>query len=106
LGWASGGRVRQFMSLVREAMGQCWDQKVDQITPAIVDSVIDEARRTLELGIDRGDLAILRQVMLDQKLPDDDNAIDLLNSFWLLPYPNESEWYFPHPLLVLSQLRP
>jgi hypothetical protein len=38
-------------------------------------------------------------------LPDEESVEDLLDSFYLLPYPNESEWYYPHPLLTMHLVK-
>jgi hypothetical protein len=37
-------------------------------------------------------------------LPDDDVVAEMLDLCLILPYPNESEWFFPHPLLLKVKL--
>lgn len=107
LAYASGGRARDFVKLVRETAERAWSADVEQATPAIVEQVIDEARRDRESGLDRGHIDLLREVMNDpeRELPRDPMARKLLDWGHLLPYPNESEWYYPHPLLTLHLLQ-
>ena len=73
----------------------------------MVDDSIDERRRLLELGLDRAKIGLLRDVASDpeHRLPDGDEIGTLLDQFCLLPFPNRSEWYFPHPLLTLELVR-
>jgi hypothetical protein len=72
-----------------------------------VDKVLDEARRLLETGLDRGHLQLLEEVIRDPQhiLPADPRTRELLDYGKLLPYPNESEWYYPHPLLTMHLVR-
>lgn len=104
---ASGGRARDFVKLVRETAERSWSADVDQATPDIIERVIDEARRDREQGLDKGHINLLREVMEDpqHELPKDPMARKLLDWGHLLPYPNESEWYYPHPLLTLHLLQ-
>ena len=107
LAYSSGGRARDFVKLVRETAERAWSADVDQANLEIVDQVIDEARRERESGLDRGHIDLLREVMNDpvHELPNDPMARKLLDWGHLLPYPNESEWYYPHPLLTLHLLQ-
>lgn len=107
LAWASGGRAREFVRLVRMVAERSYDAAVDVTVAAIVDAVIDARRRTFEMGINRHHLELLQAVHDDpgHELPDDPAIGELLDRYWLLPYPNESEWYAPNPLLMLRKLR-
>jgi hypothetical protein len=107
LAYVSGGRARDFVKLVRGVAERAWTEDVTIATPRIVEEVIDEARRDRERGLDVGHLGVLRAVMDNplRQLPDDARARKLLDWGHLLPYPNESEWYYPHPLLTLHLLR-
>jgi hypothetical protein len=107
LAYASGGRARDFVKLVRETAERAWSADVAQADQAIIEQVIDEARRERESGLDRGHIDLLREVINDpeRELPKDPMARKLLDWGHLLPYPNESEWYYPHPLLTLHLLR-
>lgn len=72
--------------------------------------MIDERRRNIERGLHTNHLQLLQSILDDpeHRLPADvaDATLDhLLTSFRLLPYPNQSEWYHPHPLLTLERLR-
>ena len=107
LAYVSGGRARDFVRLVRSVAELSWDADIPEATPEIVDAVIDQARRDRELGLDTGHIAVLRKVIddPDRRLPEGAAARRLLDWGHLLPYPNESEWYYPHPLLTLHLLR-
>ena len=108
LAYCSGGLVREFVRFVREVADELW-QEADVATEEVVERVIDRRRRTYEQGLDRGDLELLRGVASDpdHDLParERDRVDQLLDRFALLPYPNESEWYYPHPLLMLGKLK-
>lgn len=107
LAWASGGRAREFVRLIRMVAERTYDAGLDVTTRVIVDDALDARRRIFELGVNRRHIEVLEGVLADPRhqLPDDPEATRLLHSFWLLPYPNESEWYFPHPLLLMAKLR-
>lgn len=107
LAYVSGGRARDFVKLVRGVAERAWTEDVTIATPTIVEEVIDEARRDRERGLDVGHLGVLRAVMDNplRQLPEDARARKLLDWGHLLPYPNESEWYYPHPLLTLHLLQ-
>lgn len=107
LAYCSGGRMREFVRLVRMVSGECWDRDLPLADSAAVETCINERRRVQEQGIRREDLEILRAVAQDPQhlLPRSALADALVEQHHLLPYPNESEWYFPHPLLTLNLLR-
>jgi len=104
----SGGRARDFVKMIRLVAQEAWQVDVDGATADIVDSVMDQERRLLETGMHRGHIDILQAVMRDpdHRLPKDDLVWELLTLSRLLPYPDHSEWYYPHPLLTLHLLRP
>ncbi|MFN3199666.1 MAG: hypothetical protein ACE366_14770 [Bradymonadia bacterium] len=106
LAWASGGRARNFMRMIREVVQESYSAQLDVTTQDIIEAVIDQQRRDLEMGINLGHLELLKKVVLNKgQLPEDERILDLLKRFWLLPYPNESEWYYPNPLLLLVKLK-
>jgi hypothetical protein len=107
LAYCSGGRARDFVRLIRGLAEQGWLDDVDQATRPLVDRVVDEARRLLETGLDAGHIEVLEKAAQDpqHRLPADPRARELLDYGKLLPYPNESEWYFPHPLLMMHLVR-
>lgn len=107
LAWCSGGRARDFVKLVRGVAERAWDAKVDRATDEIVEQAVDEARRNKESGLDADDIALLEVVLRDERraLPGGPAAIRLLDTQRLVPYPNESTWYFPHPLLTLNLVK-
>lgn len=107
LAYVSGGRARDFVKLVRSVAERTWTADTASPTPEMVEDAIDEARRDRERGLDVGHISVLEAVMADplRQLPQDARARKLLDWGHLLPYPNESEWYYPHPLLTLHLLR-
>ena len=104
----SGGRLRDFVKSIGMLAERGWDDDAAVVTSTHVDDVIREARLLVETGLDRGHIALLEAVVRDprHRLPEGDVARALLTYGRLLPYPNESEWFYPHPLLTLSLLRP
>lgn len=108
LAYYSGGQVRMFVKLVRSLAEEVLLDDVEQPTSRQVDAALREQRELLELGLHRGHIEVLEQVIADpeHRLPKDDLVWTLLANHQLAPFPNESEWYYPHPLLMLSLLRP
>ena len=104
LAYYSGGRVREFVRFIRMTAERAWSADLAQANDAVVDEVLDEWRRIVEMGINRRHIELLASLLDDQELPDDPKIPDMLNRGWILPYPNESEWYFPHPLLMKVKL--
>ena len=102
LAFYSGGRARDFVQMIRLVAQEAWQTDVDAATWAIVDSVIDQERRSLETGLHRGHIDALEAVMRDpdHRLPNDALVWELLTSSRLLPYPDHSGWCYPHPLLT------
>ncbi|MCC6558386.1 MAG: hypothetical protein IT372_36060 [Polyangiaceae bacterium] len=108
LAYYSGGRARDFVKLIRALAEQAWLDDAPRATEALVAGVLDSMRRLLETGLDQGHIGVLEGVMADpfHRIPSDGKARELLTYGHLLPYPNESEWYYPHPLLTKHLLRP
>jgi len=98
----SGGRLRDFISLVREVAIQAMLEDVPNATSAHVLEAIDQLRRDRESGLNTDHIKVLTNVLLDPQhsLPAGDVALDLLNRQLLLAYPNESTWYLPHTILM------
>jgi hypothetical protein len=107
LAYYSGGRVRDFVKLIRTVAEQAWLKDVDQAPRPLVDKVLDETRRLLEAGLDAGHIEVLETAAADPRhvIPKDSRAHELLDYGKLLPYPNEMEWYYPHPLLMIYMVR-
>jgi hypothetical protein len=107
LAYCSGGRARDFVKLIRSVAELGWIDDVDQATRPLVDKVLDETRRLLETGLDAGHIKVLEAAAADPRrvIPEDPRARELLDYGKLLPYPNEMEWYYPHPLLVKHMVR-
>jgi hypothetical protein len=104
----SGGRSRDFVKIINLIAQEAWKADVDAVTEEIADRVIDEERRLLETGMHRGYIDVLEAVMRDpdHHLPKDDLVWDLLTWSRLLPYPDHTEWFYPHPLLTRYLLKP
>jgi hypothetical protein len=106
----SGGVLRDLMRLGRYVSRVARRSNARIATAEVVDQAIDELRRTVEEGWDAGVRKDLESVVADPRheLPDipNDRLDRLLLSQWLLPYPNESVWWYPHPLLLAHKLAP
>lgn len=107
LAYYSGGRSRDFVRLVRTVAEICAGNAIEVASAAEVEVAIDRRRRIIETGLNKRDLEILTSVANDplHVLPDDEEVDLLLDQWCLLPYPNESEWYFPHPLLTIHRVK-
>jgi len=108
LAFYSGGRARDFVKMVRMVAQAAWQADAEAATEEIIESVIDDERRLLETGMHRGHIDVLEAVMRDpdHRLTKDDLVWELLTLSRLLPYPDHSEWFYPHPLLTLHLLSP
>ena len=107
LAYYSGGRMREFVRLVREIAGPAWDRSLSHASDDVVERAIEHMREETEGGLTRRHLDVLRGLLANPgELPDDEVVGEMLDVCLILPYPNESEWYFPHPLLLKVKLRP
>ena len=108
LAFRSAGRLRDFISLVREVAVQAMLEQSAEATRAQVDSVIDQLRRDHESGLNTAHIDVLQSVLDDpnHQLPAGEVALELLERQLLLAYPNESTWYLPHTILMLHLLDP
>jgi hypothetical protein len=118
LAYYSGGRVRGFIKLIQELASHMYDlfspsapvppPTNEQSTDDVVMKVIDKERRLLEGGLNRDDIKLMEEVIADPDhiLPSDPLALKLLNSERLFPYPDGTEWFYPHPLLTINLLKP
>ena len=107
IAYHSAGRLRDFTATMRLLAERAWDEDVHVVSPTLVADVLDRQRRNLEAGLNHGQIALLRGVVLDQthSLPTDPDALNLLHDGRLLAYGGDSEWYFPHTLLLLQRVR-
>jgi hypothetical protein len=103
LAYFSGGRVRDFIKFIRNLADLAWEEAAPSATAELVRKVLRERRLEREMGLNKGHIRLLQEVADDptHALPDSPLAQELLNYQTLLPYPNESEWYYPHPLLTM-----
>jgi len=106
LAYFSGGRARDFVKLVRAVAAKTRARKLPAAGAREVEDAVDEMRRLLEFGMTREHTAVLEDIAADPEhaLPDDERARELLVQDRLLPYPNRSEWFFPHPLLTIYKV--
>jgi len=107
LAYYSGGRARDFVRFIRSLAEVAWDQDASAATPELVTQVLNEWRLRQETGLNTDHIRLLQDVMKDpeHRLPSGELAYELLNYQHLLPYPNDSEWYYPHPLLTMHLVR-
>ncbi len=108
LAYYSGGVVREFIRMAHAVAGEAWEANAPSVTLAMVDVVLDEFRSAKQTRLTIGEIELLYGVMTDREhgLPSDATAFELLRQQRLLPYPNDNPWYYPHPLLTLSLLKP
>lgn len=101
LAYYSGGRAREFVALVRLVAGKVVLAKADIAADPMLDAALDERRRLREQGLNELHVELLKRVAnsKDRLLPNDPATWMLIDTERLLPYPNDSEWFFPHPLL-------
>jgi hypothetical protein len=108
LAFWSGGRVREFVRLVNDALFEAL--ATGRADRPVMDVVLDHHRRTLEVDLHRGHYAALEALLADpqQQLPGSDEALFLLRTHRILPFLDGGTWYWPHPLLLRppSVLRP
>lgn len=108
LAFWSGGRVREFVRLVNDALFEALGS--GRADAAVAAAVLDHHRRTLEVDLHRGHYAALEALVRDpqQQLPGSDDALFLLRTHRILPFQDAGTWYWPHPLLLRppSVLRP
>lgn len=107
LAYYSGGRARELVTFLRRLAELAWLEDAPRASDALVERVLDERRRHRETGLHKGHIQVLEEVARDpeHRLPADPLAQDLLSYGTLLPYPNESEWYYPHPLLLMHLVK-
>lgn len=107
LAYRSGGRARDFVRFIRSLAELAWDQDVDSATPDILKQVLDEWRLRQETGLRTEHIRLLEEVVKDpeHRLPLGELADELLTYQHVLPYPNDSEWYYPHPLLMMHLIQ-
>ena len=107
----SGGLLRDFAHLVQGVAMDVLIHRSDRADAASIDRAIEERRRVREEPWSVRHARVLRDVQGCRTLPDLSAEADgpefldqLVDSFQLLPYPNESMWWYPHPLLTLNRL--
>jgi hypothetical protein len=106
LAYYSGGRAREFMRLVRQVALEHIFENADASRDELIDRVLREHRLGIERGLHVSHIDILRSVKNDplHRCPDGDLVWELVRSEVLLPYPDGSPWYYPHPVLLLGRL--
>ncbi|MFV8755050.1 hypothetical protein ACNOYE_31255 [Nannocystaceae bacterium ST9] len=108
LAYYSGGVTRDFIKMIRLAASKALRADAPAIDAAMVDYALRESRRIKERAMNAGEIELLERLMLDpdRKLPEGELAARLVAEQRLLAYPNETTWYYPHPLLTLALLKP
>lgn len=107
LAYRSGGRARDFIRFVQAVAELAWDADEAVASEKTVNGVLDTMRRQREMGLHKGHIQMLEEIAADpeHRLPAHPLAQELLTYGTLLPYPNESEWYYPHPLLTMHLVK-
>jgi hypothetical protein len=105
VGWASGGEVRLFLQMLQEVVKAAWLEG-GVLNGLLVEAVIDEYRRRWEWEVGTTKVKRLAETLHSRQHDDTEQFNDLLDARCVLAYPNETVWYYPHPLLTLSKLRP
>lgn len=102
----SGGRMREFVCLVRKVAGLAWDRSLDQADEEAVERAIETMREVTEAcASTRRHRDLLCELLADpSRLPNDELVDEMLDLCVILPYPNQGEWYLPHPLLLKVKL--
>lgn len=108
LAWCSGGRLRDFMGFMRTIAERAYAGELGQIDLSLVESIVDAERRRRSDGLNEKEIAVLASVARDpdHRLPGSPIALGLLEQQLILSYPNEDAWYLPHPLLMITLIRP
>jgi hypothetical protein len=108
LAWCSGGRPRDFVRFMRIIAERAYTSGSAQVDAELVEIVIDKERRDASMGLNSDQIELLERLVRDptRRLPGNDIAFDLLEQQLILPYPNEDTWYLPHPLLMITLIRP
>lgn len=65
---------------------------------------IDTWRRRWEADVNAATVDLLRRVFTARDLVGDEREPDLLDQRCIVAWPNDSVWYFPHPLLLLRKV--
>lgn len=100
LGWASGGMSRVFLEMVEAAVGEAWDANAEGLTDAHAAAVVDKWRRRWEEGMTSTRREALHAVAAARDVDGSDLQAKLLDELCIVPFPNQSTWYYPHPLLT------
>jgi hypothetical protein len=67
LAYYSGGRVRGFLALIRSLAAMVYEEPVpDTSSDEMIDEVIDEARRRVEMGLHKGHIKLIKELMVDE----------------------------------------
>lgn len=108
LAWCSGGRLRDFMGFMRRIAEQAHASALERVDADLVNSIVDAERRRRSDGLNDDEIKLLESLARDpsHRLPGSDIAIGLLEQQLILSYPNEDAWYLPHPLLMITLIRP
>jgi len=108
LAWSSGGRLRDFMGFMRAIAERAFGAALARVEPDLVRSIVDAERRRQSDGLNDEEISLLESLARDpaHRLPGSEIAISLLEQQLILSYPNEDAWYLPHPLLMITLIRP
>jgi hypothetical protein len=107
LAYLSGGRARELITFVWQVAREAWSKDVDAADAAIVNKVIKKNRLEREEGMTSDHIELLERIATDprQRPPVGELVDELLATGSLLPFLNESEWLYPHPLLTMNLVK-
>jgi hypothetical protein len=107
LAYCSGGRARDFVEFVWQVARSAYGRDVDAADAPIIDKIVRQNRLEREEGMTTDHIELLERIAADprQRPPRSPLVDELLATGSLLPFPNKSEWFYPHPLLMMNLVK-
>lgn len=97
---ASGGSIRDFIELIRNAAKFAAKRKEARIATEHADEAIKDLRLFLQLPLNEHAVKQLKIVLRTKRATADEECEKLLFNNYILCYPNGDLWYRPHEALV------
>lgn len=94
----SGGVLRDFFHMLREAVFRAVQDELDQVTLEAMEEAIGDIRRKWSYGIYPPDKEALRTILERFELQNEEQTV-FLDRSWVLECENASVWYAVNPLL-------
>ena len=96
----SGGSIRDFIGLIRDAAKHASRAGKTTIDDDHAQEAIRELRHRLQFPLTEASITLLRSVLTKGIPPGGEEAANLLFQNYILCYPNGDIWYRPHEVLV------